>query len=87
MMTLHIHIYRYTCCKLKWDSSYIWNEIVVILMDDDNDSNSSSTGARIRDEKTTIKLVDCSRIFDVRKTDDGFCCSFNSLEQSSNFDL
>ena len=30
--------------------------------DDDDDSNSSSIRARIRDGKTTIKLVDCSRI-------------------------
>ena len=24
-------------------------------------------------------IVDCSEIFDVRPTDDGFCCSFNTL--------
>ena len=29
----------------------------------------------------------CSDIFDVRKTDDGFCCSFNTLEQSQNLDI
>ena len=25
----------------------------------------------------------CSDLFDVRKTDDGFCCSFNTLDQVS----
>ena len=29
----------------------------------------------------------CSDLFDVRKTDDGFCCSFNTLEQSQNLDI
>ena len=29
----------------------------------------------------------CSDIFDVRKTDDGFCCSFNTLEQKQNLDI
>ena len=29
----------------------------------------------------------CSDIFEVRKTDDGFCCSFNTLEQSQNLDI
>ena len=24
-------------------------------------------------------LTDCSSLFDVRPTDDGFCCSFNTL--------
>ena len=29
----------------------------------------------------------CSDLFDVRKTDDGFCCSFNTLEQKQNLDI
>ena len=29
----------------------------------------------------------CSDLFDVRKTDDGFCCSFNTLDQSQNLDI
>ena len=29
----------------------------------------------------------CSDIFEVRKTDDGFCCSFNTLEQKQNLDI
>eukprot|EP00093_Oithona_nana_P003672 03672.XXX_135984_139452_1 [CDS] Oithona nana genome sequencing. len=30
---------------------------------------------------------DCSSIFELRKTDDGFCCSFNALRQSFQFQL
>ena len=30
---------------------------------------------------------DCSSIFELRKTDDGFCCSFNALRQSEIVDL
>ena len=29
----------------------------------------------------------CSDLFDVRKTDEGFCCSFNTLEQKQNLDI
>ena len=29
----------------------------------------------------------CSELFDIRKTDEGFCCSFNTLEQSQNLDI
>ena len=30
---------------------------------------------------------DCRSIFELRKTDDGFCCSFNALRQSEIVDL
>ena len=30
---------------------------------------------------------DCNEIFELRKTDDGFCCSFNALRQSEIVDL
>ena len=30
---------------------------------------------------------DCNSIFELRKTDDGFCCSFNALRQSETIDL
>ena len=33
------------------------------------------------------ELKNCSDLFDVRKTDDGFCCSFNTLDQSQNLDI
>ena len=29
----------------------------------------------------------CTDLFDVRKTDDGFCCSFNTLDQTQNLDI
>ena len=29
----------------------------------------------------------CTDIFQIRKTNDGFCCSFNALKQSENVDL
>lgn len=32
-------------------------------------------------------LEDCDSIFELRKTDDGFCCSFNALRQSETIDL
>ena len=31
--------------------------------------------------------MNCTDLFDVRKTDDGFCCSFNTLDQSQNIDI
>ena len=33
------------------------------------------------------RSVACSEIFDVRRTDSGFCCSFNTLNPAENFDL
>ncbi len=33
------------------------------------------------------QVQDCSKIFQVRKTNDGFCCSFNALKQSETIDL
>ena len=32
-------------------------------------------------------VVSCSEIFEIRQTDEGFCCSFNTLRQSENIDL
>ena len=31
--------------------------------------------------------VECAKLFDVRRTDSGFCCSFNTLNPAENFDL
>ena len=33
------------------------------------------------------KVKKCKDLFEVRKTDEGFCCSFNTLEQSQNLDI
>ena len=33
------------------------------------------------------KLQNCSKIFQLRKTNDGFCCTFNALRLSENIDL
>lgn len=33
------------------------------------------------------ELNNCSDLFDIRQTDDGFCCSFNTLDQSQNLDI
>ena len=30
---------------------------------------------------------DCNSVFELRKTDEGFCCSFNALRQSETIDL
>jgi hypothetical protein len=32
-------------------------------------------------------LVNCADVFEIRQTDEGFCCSFNSVRQSKNIDL
>ena len=30
---------------------------------------------------------DCDTIFELRRTDDGFCCSFNAVKRSETIDL
>ena len=32
-------------------------------------------------------IEECGSIFELRKTDEGFCCSFNALRQSETIDL
>ena len=33
------------------------------------------------------KLQDCSALFEVRKSNEGFCCTFNAIKLSESIDL